>query len=154
MEPNHFSSMISSIKKMRDKMITKISYDRLRQIVANMDDMDVEEAATLLILIERSRIMDAVKIAKEKLREASHGERKEFGSTWYQATGNVRIFEPQEKILDEEALREKCPEIYNSALEKKISKIKLALSDIDPFYANIFYKIVPCKAKVTVNVEE
>ena len=102
-------------------MISELGYKKIKAIVAKNDnEITPEEAATLLILIERSGMMDKVKTAGKILREAANNKDTEFSSVHCTAkNATVKVYGFTEKKVDEESYAKDFPELYNAIMEEK-----------------------------------
>lgn len=136
-------------------MISELGYKKIKAIVAKNDnEITPEEAATLLILIERSGMMDKVKTAGKILREAANNKDTEFSSVHCTAkNATVKVYGFTEKKVDEESYAKDFPELYNAIMEEKRAKVHLAVGDLSKKEAEIYCYDQKCTAKVKVVLE-
>ena len=136
-------------------MIPSNGYAKIKKIVESKDnEMTPEEAATLLILVEKSGIMDKIKVADQVLRDAAEGKAKDFTSVYYCATdGKVKVYEGQTTVVDEARYALENPEEYERIMGIKRDKVKLALSDLDKLEAQEYGIKKKSTAKVSVVID-
>ena len=128
-------------------MLSKKEFDVIREFLGDAP-MTVESAVKFLLLLEKSGIMDAVSEAKDLLCMAAGGREE----TYTDDLGTIKVAAPYDTTLDVARFSKEKPGLYRVLLEKKQSKVKLALSDLPKEDAKEYGIQHECKAKVRVSL--
>ena len=125
-------------------------YGEMRKLANKAIDGTItsEEAVRYLLLMEKSRTAEVLKVCQDVLRRDAAEKKKVYTTD----DGTVTVLEPYVQAVNEEELKAFSPEIYDEIIAKKVQKIKIAVSDLSKDDQAKYVHFVKGTAKVRIDL--
>ena len=126
-------------------------YTEMRKIATKVlkgEELSVDDAVKYILLLEKSGMNDVLAVCQKTLRTAA-AEKK---VTYTDTLGEVTVYEPFMRVINEDDFKRDKPEEYMNIIAKKAESLHITLDDLskDDKEKYVHYKRGTARVKVSL----